>query len=58
MLRKPKTGIRKDKSTEKGYWAMAGAAHIGSGGIKAGSNKIFPVKSKGDETPQAVTEDS
>ena len=27
-------------------------------GIKAGSNKIFPAKSKGDETPQAVTEDS
>jgi hypothetical protein len=27
-------------------------------GIKAGSNKIFPALSKGDETPQAVTEDS
>ena len=27
-------------------------------GIKAGSNKIFPVLSKGDETPQAVLEDS
>ena len=58
MLRKPKTGIRKDISTEEDYWAMAGAAHIGSGGIKAGSNKIFPAKSKGGETPQAVTEDS
>ena len=58
MLRKPKTGIRKYNSTEKGYWAMAGAAHIGSGEIKVGSNKIYPVMSKGDETPQAVTEDS
>ena len=58
MLRKPKTGIRKDNFTEKGLLGDGWCCSHRQRGIKAGSNKIFPVLSKGGETPQAVLEDS
>ena len=56
MLRKPRKGIRKDKTTEKQCWALAGAAHSGS--ERGQGSSIALVLSDGDETPQAVTEGS